>query len=197
MEIYLNTIKDGNSLNKDIKELIPCMNTRRRMGALLKASVGAGVEAIEDFEQYGKIDAIITASWLGCINDSEKFLRNMIQNNEQQLNPTPFIQSTFNTIGSQIALIKKLNCYNVTYSQGPDSLSSALTDAYVKLKCGYCNNILVGIFDELTPSVEKILDRLNVKDYNPQVKFFILSKSKFDCTTQSFESLEQLIKNLT
>ena len=92
MKIYLNTIISGDELSKDIKELIPCMNTRRRMGALLKNSVGAGIEALDAFEQYGKVDAIITASWLGCINDSEKFLKNMIQNNESQLNPTPFIQ---------------------------------------------------------------------------------------------------------
>ncbi len=196
MEIYLNIIKDGNSLNKDIKELIPCMNTRRRMGALLKSAVGAGVEAIDEFEQYGEIDAIITASWLGCINDSEKFLKNMIQNNEQQLNPTPFIQSTFNTIGAQIALIKKLNCYNVTYSQGRESLSSALTDAYVKFKCEVCNNILVGIFDEVTPSIEKILERLNIQDYKSQVRFFILSNKKCSCTIASYNSLNHLITNI-
>ena len=178
MKIYLNTIISGDELSKDIKELIPCMNTRRRMGALLKNSVGAGIEALDAFEQYGKVDAIITASWLGCINDSEKFLKNMIQNNESQLNPTPFIQSTFNTIGSQIAHIKKLNCYNVTYSQGEDSLNSALTDAYVKFKCTNCENILIGIFDESTPTVKNILTRLRFGDYNPKIKFFILSNFK-------------------
>lgn len=194
MEIYLNLIKSNLDVTTNIKDLIPCMNTRRRMGTLLKESVATGVEAINEFEQFGTIDAIITASWLGCINDSEKFLRSMILNNEEQLNPTPFIQSTFNTVGAQIALIKGLNCYNITYTHGSDSLKCALLDAYVKLQIGACNNILVGIFDETTPSLDIILKRLHFVDYKMHKKFYILSNTKVSNCKYSFTSFDSLVK---
>lgn len=39
----------------------------------------------------------------------------LMDNREQMLNPTAFIQSTFNTVGAQLALLLKIHAYNVTY----------------------------------------------------------------------------------
>lgn len=50
------------------------------------------------------VDAIITGTGLGCIEDSEKFLKSILDNKEEFLTPTSFIQSTHNTVGAQIAL---------------------------------------------------------------------------------------------
>lgn len=60
-------------------------------------------------ERYpvGKVDAIITATGLGCLADTEKFMNALMDNREQMLNPTAFIQSTFNTVGAQLALLLK------------------------------------------------------------------------------------------
>ena len=60
-------------------------------------------------------EAIITATSLGCLADTEKFLSSMVNNEPSMLNPTPFIQSTFNTIGGQLALITGNKGANITY----------------------------------------------------------------------------------
>ena len=39
----------------------------------------------------------------------------LMDNREQMRNPTAFIQSTFNTVGAQLALLLKIHAYNVTY----------------------------------------------------------------------------------
>ena len=116
MKAYVNCITSGAELRSDIKVLIPEMNLRRRMSHVVKSGVAAGIESLLEFGARAPIDAIITATGLGCIADSEKFLDGLIAGDETMLNPTPFIQSTFNTVGAQIALLRGLHCYNTTYA---------------------------------------------------------------------------------
>ena len=128
MKAYVNCITSGAELRSDIKVLIPEMNLRRRMSRVVKSGVAAGIESLLEFGARAPIDAIITATGLGCIADSEKFLDGLIAGNETMLNPTPFIQSTFNTVGAQIALLRGLHCYNTTYAHRWTSFENALTD---------------------------------------------------------------------
>ena len=58
----------------------------------------------------------------------------MVDSNESALNPTPFIQSTHNTIGSQIALLLQCQGYNQTYTQRAFSFENVLLDAILELK---------------------------------------------------------------
>jgi len=74
----------------------------------------------------------------------------MIDNDEQFLTPTSFIQSTHNTVGSQIALILKCHEYNFTYVHRGFSFESALTDALMWFDEGK-ETILVGGIEEFTP----------------------------------------------
>ncbi len=184
MSYYINCIKRSGNLSRDIKELIPNMNIRRRMSSVVKAGVSTALDSLADFEEAGgKVDAIITSTWLGCIADSEKFLANIISEDEQMLNPTPFIQSTFNTVGGQIALIKGLRCYNNTFSHRFTSFESALLDATLQLDLGGVSAVLVGVFDEVTPSVEAILDRLRLTPQTSRGEgalFFVLTKERLD-----------------
>ncbi len=199
MSYYINCIKTNDSLGRDVKELVPNMNLRRRMSRVVKMGVTTALDSIADFETFGgKIDAIITASWLGCIADSEKFLANIILQNEQMLNPTPFIQSTFNTVGGQIALIKSLRCYNNTFVNRFTSFESALIDAILQLDLGCANSVLVGVFDELTPTVETILDRLKIKAKSKRGEgaiFFILTKDKRECSVAEIIDVNLSPKN--
>ncbi len=95
-------------------------------------------------------DAIITGTGMGCIEDTEKFLQAIDENDERLLPPTPFIQSTHNTIGAQIALMLQCTNYNLTYTQRGIAFENALLDALSLLyEPGY-KNILVGGFDEMT-----------------------------------------------
>jgi hypothetical protein len=103
-------------------------------------------------------EAIITATGLGCLHDTEKFL-NAIDDNELQLNPTPFIQSTFNTAGAQIALMLGCRGYNSTYAHRGFSFESALLDAMIQIDEG-ASGVLVGCFDETTDAGFEIMRRL-------------------------------------
>lgn len=76
------------------------------------------------------------------------------------LAPTAFIQSTFNTIGAQIASLSKNRCYNNTYAHRAFSFESALLDAILLLQEGEARNVLVGGIDEMTDTLYEILKRL-------------------------------------
>ena len=77
----------------------------RRMSRILKLGTASSIMALADAGI--KIpDAIITGTGYGCLEDTITFAKKMIENKEHALNPTPFIQSTHNTIGSQIALLR-------------------------------------------------------------------------------------------
>lgn len=193
MSYYINCIKHHDSLNRDIKELIPSMNIRRRMSRVVKMGVTTALDSIADFEEYGEVDAIITATWLGCIADSEKFLANIIESDEQMLNPTPFIQSTFNTVGAQVALIRSLKCYNNTFTHRHGSLKSAMIDAVLQLECAGVQAVLVGWFDELTPTVETICTRLRVAPPCDGAMFFIMTKQRYASST--IEVDEEIFKS--
>jgi 3-oxoacyl-[acyl-carrier-protein] synthase II len=94
-------------------------------------------------------DAIIVGTGLGIVSDTEKFLESMLDNNEQFLTPTAFIQSTHNTVAAQIALNLKCHNYNYTYVNRGFSFESALLDGMMHLNDGK-NDILIGGADEMT-----------------------------------------------
>ncbi len=94
--------------------------------------------------------AIITGTGMGSIVDTEKFLTTMIDNNETLLNPTNFMQSTYNTISSQIAIMLKCSNYNTTYVHRGFSFESALVDGLDLMQRNEANSILVGGIDEIT-----------------------------------------------
>lgn len=192
MKLYVNCITSGAELRNDIKVLIPEMNLRRRMGRVVKSGVAAGIESLLAFGDREPIDAVITATGLGCIADSEKFLEGLIANKEAMLNPTPFIQSTFNTVGAQIALLRGLHCYNTTYAHRWASFENALTDAALRLGAGLSRAVLVGAFDETTPTVETILNRLGVAHegcWGESSVFFVLTAEAFDTSVAAITGI--------
>ena len=140
------------------KEIINPMQLRR-MSRVIKMGLASALLCLKD---AGKEipDAIITATGLGCVEDSDKFLTSLIENEEKMLNPTPFIQSTHNTIGSQIALQLKCHGYNSTYAGRGASFEMALMDSLLLLSDKEVKNILVGTYDELTPNLIIIFNRL-------------------------------------
>lgn len=157
---WIEAVMTDGRISSDIKELIPDAALRRRMSRVVKSAVAAAVECVGGIEGTASLDAVITATGLGCLADSERFLRNMIADGEQLLNPTPFIQSTFNTVGGQIAMLRRNHCYNVTYVNRSHSFEDALLDAVLRLADGEGRNALVGAFDEITPSQQRIMERM-------------------------------------
>lgn len=127
----------------------------RRMSRIIKMSVASARQCLQTagVEQAG---AIIVGTSLGCLQDTEKFLADLLENKEGLLSPTSFIQSTHNTIAGQIALI--LNCphHNFTYVQRGQSFERALEDGLLQLQEG-TEQVLVGGVDEMTPTLYDIL----------------------------------------
>ena len=131
----------------------------RRMARLVKMSIAAAVTCLKD-AGITQPDAIITGTALGCLEDTEKFLLAIIENKEQFLTPTSFIQSTHNTIGAQIALQLKCLNYNFTYVHKGFSFESAVLDAMMLLSEKEGKNILIGGHDEMTEKYYRVCDRI-------------------------------------
>ncbi|MEO7977636.1 beta-ketoacyl synthase N-terminal-like domain-containing protein [Flavobacterium sp.] len=141
----------------------------RRMAKGVKNGIVASALAMKD-ANIENVDAIITGTGLGCIEDSEKFLKNILDNNEEFLTPTSFIQSTHNTVGAQIALTLQCKGYNFTYVNGAVSFESAILDAKMQIEENETNSILVGGVDETgdyTLSLFKLAGRIKEKNNDP------------------------------
>ena len=131
----------------------------RRMSRVIKMGVSAAKLSLKD-AGIAVPDAILVGTGLGCMEDTEKFLTELITNNEQLLTPTSFIQSTHNTVAGQIALMLKCHDTNFTYVHRGISFELALQDALMQIREGHPGNILVGGLDETTPDTFEILKRL-------------------------------------
>ncbi|MBF4464760.1 beta-ketoacyl synthase N-terminal-like domain-containing protein [Flavobacterium sp. LC2016-12] len=171
----------------------------RRMAKGVKNGIVASALAMKD-ANVENVDAIITGTGLGCIEDSEKFLKNILDNNEEFLTPTSFIQSTHNTVGAQIALSLQCKGYNFTYVNGAVSFESALLDAKMQIEENEANSILVGGVDEngeYTLSLFKLAGRIKKENdlpsnilnttstgvvYGEGASFFVLENERKDST---------------
>lgn len=120
----------------------------RRMSRLIKMGISSAKMCIAD---SGNIqpDAIITGTGLGSVEDTEKILHTL-KEDENFFNPTPFIQSTYNTISSQIAINLKCHGYNSTYVHRIFSFESCLQDALMQIEDKEANSVLAGGIDEMT-----------------------------------------------
>lgn len=133
----------------------------RRMSRIIRMGMAAGMDALRE-ASLEVPDGIITGTGYGCLDDTGIFLAKMIENREQALNPTPFIQSTHNTIGSQLALLLQCQGYNQTYTQRALSFENALTDAWMTLADDPTQRLLTGAADEITTLSHDILRRFNL-----------------------------------
>ncbi|MBO7138361.1 MAG: beta-ketoacyl-[acyl-carrier-protein] synthase family protein [Bacteroidaceae bacterium] len=145
---------DGGTLRKYISS-----GEARRMTRLMKAATITSLKALQEAGVESP-DAIITATAYGMLETSEKFLIDMLENGEETLSPTLFMQSTHNTLSSAIAIRTKCHGYNMTYTQGKDSLDWALRDARRLIASGKAKTVLVGSHDEATPTFQEFFRRM-------------------------------------
>ena len=165
----LGCISPQQTINADFKSFVPtahetdflqCLQPEsykefinpiisRRLSRIIKMGIASAVISQRE-SGIANPGAIITGTGLGCVEDTEKFLMTMLDNNETLLNPTNFMQSTYNTISSQIAIILKCFGYNSTYVHRGFSFESALIDAMDLIRTGKVESALVGGIDEFT-----------------------------------------------
>lgn len=122
----------------------------RRMSRMIKMGIASAKMCLKE-SGCPMPDGIITGTGLGSVEDTEKIL-GTIHLDKPFLNPTPFMQSTYNTISSQIAIQLKCHNYNSTYVHRTFSFESSLQDALLQIAEGTAKNILAGGIDEMTPN---------------------------------------------
>ncbi|HEY1405385.1 MAG TPA: beta-ketoacyl synthase chain length factor, partial [Spirochaetota bacterium] len=127
----------------------------RRMSRIIKMGIASAKMALAD----GGVTmpgAIIVGTGLGCVADTSQFLDEIVASEGGMSSPTAFIQSTHNTISSQIAIQLSCRNYNSTYVHRVHSFESALLDAILQIKSGSITDALVGGVDENTPRLASL-----------------------------------------
>ena len=130
----------------------------RRMGNLMKRAL---VTALKVLDETGieHPDAIITGTSIGSLDYTEKFLDAMVENGEEALSPTYFMQSTHNTVGATLGIYTKTHGYNTTYSHGDLSYDLTLLDAWMQMQLGKIRTALVGGQDEMSELYFSLLQK--------------------------------------
>lgn len=140
--------------------------TLRRMTAIARYGMAAAVMAMRD-AGIKTPGAIITGTGYGLLENSEKFLKPMVESNETALSPTAFMQSTHNSVSSAIALLTNCNAYNNTYSHKGFSFESALLDAAMLMEEQRPDNVLVGTYEGMAETTFMLLEKLGIYRANP------------------------------
>lgn len=151
---------DGQKLvriqDPDFKEFLPSAVCRRN-GKILKRAILVSNKALEA-SGLDSVDAVVTGTGLGCVENTEAFLQDLVHNGEEFLKPSLFMQSTHNTVSSTIGINLKCHGYNSTYCHNGVSFESALLDVFLQIQMGRINSAFVGGFDEMSQSYFQILE---------------------------------------
>jgi 3-oxoacyl-[acyl-carrier-protein] synthase III len=204
--IYINSIgtispqgavKDGHFVCVEpvYKEFINPIQLRR-MSRILKMGLGASTICINNLPEAA-IDAVIVGTGQTCMADLEKFLVSILYENEQMLSPTPFINSSHNTVAAQIAMMHNVTGYNITYSHRGSSFESALKDALLLLDEGEAKHALIGGIDEYSYLHHFLMsEERNMKNtvLGEGTAFFIMEKER---RNNSFAKLKSVHSFLT
>jgi 3-oxoacyl-(acyl-carrier-protein) synthase len=93
-------------------------------------------------------DGIVTATGYGFLEETEKFLKELLERNEKQLTPTYFMQGTYNALAGLVALSVKCTGYNNTYVSKGFAFENGLQDCMLLLNANPSVNLLLGSYDE-------------------------------------------------
>ena len=156
----------GTEALSSLREFVQPMEARR-MSRLMKAAVLSSMRALREAGVESP-DAIITATAYGAVELSERLLSQLADG--EALKPTWFMQSTHNTIAGELAIRTRCHGYNITYTQGAQSLDWALRDARRLICQGQCKTVLVECHDETTPLFRQLMERAGRDCQQEEVK---------------------------
>jgi hypothetical protein len=166
----------------------------RRMSRIIRMGVATAMEALRQ-AGISNPDAIITGTAYGCLEDTGIFLKRLVENNEEMLTPTAFIQSTHNTVGAQVALLLKCHAYNTTYVQRAHSFERSLQDTRLWLSENPEAKVLVGAADELTDYSFALLERFGMFRHQAGGEgavYFLVSSTTTEKTWAKIEKITAL-----
>lgn len=150
----------------------------RRLSKVLRAGVASATSCLQH-AGVAQPEAIVVGTGLGCLEDTTRFLSQLVENEENLLNPTPFIQSTHNTIAGQIALLLSCKGYNMTFTQKSLSFETALLDALMLMKEQEVRQVLVGGVDEFNDESRALMQQEGCLSdrffYGEGATFFLLN----------------------
>lgn len=205
-------VSSGNILSciePDYRAFIPS-NSLRRMSRILKMGLTTALQCMQDCG-VAIPGGIVTGTGKGSLQDTERFIKEIRDYEERALNPTPFIQSTYNAVNGLIALQQKCTQYNNTFVHRGFSFENALLDSMLLLHEG-TTNVLAGAFDEITTEHFYIKSRIGqwkaetvpnntlYKHYSPGTisgegaAFFLLEASPSEKSYAAIAGLKMLYK---
>jgi 3-oxoacyl-[acyl-carrier-protein] synthase II len=161
-------VQTGNRLHCAEPDYLKYIDAKsiRRMSRIIKMGTAAALECLCEAGVKSP-DAITMGTAYGCLEDTGVFLKKMVEQHEDMLTPTAFIQSTHNTIGAQIALLLQCHHYNNTFVHRGFSFESALLDAMMLLEENSMQTVLTGAADEITNASHAILSRFGLYKKEP------------------------------
>jgi hypothetical protein len=119
----------------------------RRLSRMLRIGMTAATICLQD-AGIKVPDGILTATGYGFLEETEKFLKELLERNETQLTPTYFMQGTYNALAGLVALSVKCTGYNNTYVSKGFAFENALQDCMLRLNANRNLNFLLGSYDE-------------------------------------------------
>ena len=135
-----------NAIEPNYRETIP-VRVLRRMGKAIRMATGAGAPLLQ---KNPNVEAIIIGTAHGGMEDSIKFLNQIITYEEGTLTPTNFVQSTPNAIAGGLAQMSKCYGYNNTHTNDGLSFEGAVLDALLLTRNKEVNALLLGAIEEIS-----------------------------------------------
>lgn len=129
----------------------------RRMSRFAKISLFSACDAIQDsgLDIQGKTVGIIQGSVYGPIISGIQAFDDLIDFGDNQLSPTNFSGSVFNTAATYLSLTFGIQGPTLTHTSGLDTLYNSLQTAALWLENGSADYVIVGIGDEYTPFFDR------------------------------------------
>jgi hypothetical protein len=122
-------------------------NILRRMAQAVRMGVGTALPLIRAAGARPP-EGIIIGTANGGMEESVKFLKQIVEYNEDMLTPGNFVQSIPNAIASQISLLSKNKGYNTTHVHLGLAFENAILDAAMLIRENPQSSYLVGGVDE-------------------------------------------------
>jgi 3-oxoacyl-(acyl-carrier-protein) synthase len=125
----------------------------RRMSHFAKISLLSACYAMKDsgLDLTGKSVGIIQGSVYGPIISGIQAFDDLIDFGDNQLSPTNFSGSVFNTSATYLSLAFGIQGCTLSHTSGLDTLYNSLQTASFWLESGMTDYVILGIGDEYTP----------------------------------------------
>lgn len=118
----------------------------RRMGKASRMGMGTAMQLLQN---NPKPDGIIIGTANGGMEESIRFLKQIIEYNEDMLAPGSFVQSTANAIAAQLGMSTQNHSYNITHVHKGLAFENSVIDVAMLLTEHPENSYLLGGVDEI------------------------------------------------